>query len=119
MTLRHHEIAKFPEKHGVNLEWLLEGKGRIFEKDPISRLSPNMTGNEFAALVSTLPMADQEGDQGHGSRGIAGMRSMKRRRRAYRKRKLAGTAAESADSLKKYTAGLEMSCPRRRLLLGP
>lgn len=31
LTLKHHEIAKFTEKHGVNLEWLLEGKGRIFE----------------------------------------------------------------------------------------
>jgi len=45
--------------HGVNLEWLLEGKGRIFEKDPIT-LNPNMTGSEFAAVVTTLPMADQQ-----------------------------------------------------------
>jgi hypothetical protein len=27
LTLKHHEIAKFTEKHGVNLQWLLEGKG--------------------------------------------------------------------------------------------
>jgi hypothetical protein len=59
LTLKHHEIAKFTEKHGVNVEWLLEGKGRIFKKDPI-RLSPNMTGSEFAAVVTTLPMADQQ-----------------------------------------------------------
>jgi hypothetical protein len=58
LTLKHHEIANFTEKHGVNLEWLLEGKGRIFEKDPI-RLSPNSTGAEFAAVVATMPMADQ------------------------------------------------------------
>jgi hypothetical protein len=32
LTLKHHEIAEFTEKHGVNLEWLLEGKGRIFKK---------------------------------------------------------------------------------------
>jgi hypothetical protein len=51
LTLKHLEIAEFTEKHGVNLEWLLEGKGRIFEKDPIG-LSPNMTGTELAAVVS-------------------------------------------------------------------
>jgi hypothetical protein len=38
---------------------LLEGKGRIFEKDPI-RLSPNSTGAQFAAVVATMPMADQQ-----------------------------------------------------------
>jgi hypothetical protein len=31
LRLKHHEIAKFTEKYGVNLEWLLEGKGRIFK----------------------------------------------------------------------------------------
>ena len=45
--------------HGVNLEWLLEGKGCIFEKDPI-RLGPNSTGAEFAAVVPTMPMVDQQ-----------------------------------------------------------
>jgi hypothetical protein len=59
LKLKHHEIGEFTEKHGVNLEWLLEGKGRIFKKDPI-RLSPNMTGEEFAAVVATMPMADQQ-----------------------------------------------------------
>jgi hypothetical protein len=34
-------------------------KGRIFEKDPIT-LNPNMTGSEFAAVVTTFPMADQQ-----------------------------------------------------------
>ena len=29
LTLKHHEIAEFTEKHGVNVEWLLEGKGRV------------------------------------------------------------------------------------------
>jgi hypothetical protein len=38
---------------------LLEGRGRIFEKDPI-RLSPNSTGAEFAAVVRTLPEAKQQ-----------------------------------------------------------
>jgi hypothetical protein len=58
LKLKHREIAEFTEKHCVNLEWLLEGKGRIFKKDPI-RLSPNSTGAEFAAVVATMPMADQ------------------------------------------------------------
>ncbi len=31
LKLKHHEIANFTEKHGVNVEWLLEGKGRIFK----------------------------------------------------------------------------------------
>jgi hypothetical protein len=59
LRLKHQEIAEFTEKHGVNLEWLLEGRGHIFKTDPI-RLSPNMTGGEFAAVVTTLPMADQQ-----------------------------------------------------------
>jgi hypothetical protein len=59
LTLKHHEIGKFSQQHGVNIGWLLEGKGRIFEKDPIT-LNPNMTGSEFAAVVTTLPMADQQ-----------------------------------------------------------
>ena len=59
LKLKHHEIANFTEKHGVNLGWLLEGKGRIFKKDPIG-LSPNMTGGELAAVVTTLEPADQQ-----------------------------------------------------------
>src|ERR1700730_5081329 len=50
LKLKHHEIGEFTEKHGVNLEWLLEGKGRIFEKDPI-RLSPNATAAELVGVV--------------------------------------------------------------------
>jgi hypothetical protein len=59
LKLKHHEIANFTEKHGVNLAWLLEGRGRIFKTDPIE-LSPNMTGSEFAAVVTTLHPADQQ-----------------------------------------------------------
>jgi len=59
LRLKHHEVGKFVEKHGVNWQSLLEGKGRIFEKDPI-RLNPNSTGSEFAAVVATMPMADQQ-----------------------------------------------------------
>jgi hypothetical protein len=58
MTCKHHEIAKFTEKHGVNVEWLLEGKGRIFKNDKIE-LNPNMSGAELAAVVRTLPEAEQ------------------------------------------------------------
>ena len=59
LKLNHHEIAEFTEKHGVNLEWLLEGRGRIFKKDPI-RPGSNSTGAEFAAVVATMPLADQQ-----------------------------------------------------------
>jgi hypothetical protein len=59
LTLKHHKLGNFVEKHGVEWPWLLEGKGRVFEKDPIT-LNPNMTGEEFAAVVTTLPMADQQ-----------------------------------------------------------
>jgi hypothetical protein len=34
LTLRHHKVAEFVKKHGVNFNWLLEGAGRIFRKDP-------------------------------------------------------------------------------------
>jgi hypothetical protein len=59
LTLKHHEVAKFVEKHGVNWPWLLEGKGRMFESDPIT-LGPETTGSEIAAVVKTLRPADQE-----------------------------------------------------------
>jgi hypothetical protein len=59
LSLKHQHIGEFATKYSVNLEWLLEGKGRIFEKDPIT-LNPSMTGSEFAAVVTTLPMADQQ-----------------------------------------------------------
>jgi hypothetical protein len=32
LKLKHQEIGNFTERHGVNLEWLLEGKGRIFKR---------------------------------------------------------------------------------------
>jgi hypothetical protein len=59
LTLKHREIAQFSEKHGVNLESFLEGRGRIFKTDPIT-IGPNMTGAEFASVVSTLLTADQQ-----------------------------------------------------------
>ena len=58
LTLKHQEIAHFSEQHGVNIEWLLEGRGRTFKKDPIT-VNPNMTGCEFAVVVRTLPAAEQ------------------------------------------------------------
>jgi DNA-binding transcriptional MerR regulator len=56
LTLKHHEIAKFTERHGVNPEWLFEGRGRVFKNDP-----PNSSRSsaELAALVHTLPEAQQ------------------------------------------------------------
>jgi hypothetical protein len=35
LSLKHRHIGEFAIKYSVNLEWLLEGKGRIFKKDPI------------------------------------------------------------------------------------
>ena len=57
VSLKQQEIARFSDQHGVNLEWLLEGKGRIFRNDPIA-LNPNTTGSEFTAVVRTLPADD-------------------------------------------------------------
>ncbi len=59
LRLKHHEVGRFSEKHGINLAWLLEGRGPILEKDRLS-LIRNMTGKQLAAVVSTLPMADQQ-----------------------------------------------------------
>jgi hypothetical protein len=42
LRLKHREIGEFTERHGVNLEWLLERKGRVFEKDPICSSSDNL-----------------------------------------------------------------------------
>ncbi|MCA1546434.1 hypothetical protein I6F36_06395 [Bradyrhizobium sp. BRP19] len=59
LTLKHREIGRFCLEHGVQAEWLLEGRGRIFKDDPIE-VGPNMTGAEFAEVVRTLPIADQQ-----------------------------------------------------------
>jgi hypothetical protein len=55
MTLKHHEIIPFTEKHGVSVDWLLTGEGRIF-KNEVGRTS----GDKFTALVAELPIADQQ-----------------------------------------------------------
>jgi hypothetical protein len=55
LSLRHRHIGEFATKYSVNLEWLLEGNGRIFKKDPI-----RLTGDEFAAVVAKMPEADQQ-----------------------------------------------------------
>jgi hypothetical protein len=55
LTLKHQAIVSFCEQYGVNFVWLLEGRGRIFEDDPIAR----MKCTELAALVQTLPEAQQ------------------------------------------------------------
>jgi hypothetical protein len=31
LKLKHEEIARFSEVHGVNLKWLFEGEGQIFK----------------------------------------------------------------------------------------
>jgi hypothetical protein len=56
LTLKHHEISKFTEKHGVNLEWLLEGRGPIFKGG--ANIEP-MSPAEFALAMRTLPEDQQ------------------------------------------------------------
>jgi hypothetical protein len=63
LGLRHQAIAQFSEKYRVNLEWLLEGRGRVFKTDPIV-LNENSTGREFAEVVRTLPTSDQRTIEG-------------------------------------------------------
>jgi len=58
LTLEHHEIAKFTQKHGVNPDWLLEGKGRNFKKDKTG-LKPSRSAAEMAALVPTFSEVQQ------------------------------------------------------------
>jgi hypothetical protein len=63
LSLKHHEVAKFVEKHGVNWPWLLEGNGQIFGSDPI-RLNPNMSGEaDQHAIRATVCDVLQERDQ--------------------------------------------------------
>jgi hypothetical protein len=31
LSLKHYKVVQFVDKHGVNWQWLLEGKGRIFK----------------------------------------------------------------------------------------
>jgi hypothetical protein len=50
LTLKHHEIAKFIERHGVNAEWLLEGTGRIFLN----------SSTKSAALAARYPRLSNE-----------------------------------------------------------
>jgi hypothetical protein len=39
LTLKHQEIGKFGEEHGVSLDWLLAGEGR-FKKDVVGATPP-------------------------------------------------------------------------------
>jgi hypothetical protein len=59
LRLKHQEIGAFAVKHSVSLAWLLEGAGPIFKKYPTAP-RPEMTGEEFAAVVATLPVVHQE-----------------------------------------------------------
>jgi hypothetical protein len=59
LSLKHDKLVEFVEKYGINWPWMLEGVGRIFRKDPI-RLNPNSSGEEFAAVVATMPLPDQQ-----------------------------------------------------------
>jgi hypothetical protein len=59
LGLKHHEIGASAVKHSVSLAWLLEGAGPIFKKYP-DWPRPEMTGDESAAVVTTMPTADQQ-----------------------------------------------------------
>jgi hypothetical protein len=76
MTLKHHEIARFTEEHGVNVDWLLTGEGRVFTKDI-------PTSKEFAILVASFYRTARDCRQAaRNDRGPV----MKRRRRSVRNR---------------------------------
>jgi len=49
LTLKHHEIGEFTEKHGVNVEWLLEGKGASSRR-PRANGSRLLSGNRESTL---------------------------------------------------------------------
>ena len=49
LTLKHQEIAHFSEQHGVNVEWLLEGKGRIFIRGGRCELVDILDGGDGGA----------------------------------------------------------------------
>ncbi len=56
LTTKHFHLAQFAEQYAVNIEWLLTGKGRIFEKD---RTKPScsraLSPKEFAQALEMLP----------------------------------------------------------------
>jgi hypothetical protein len=37
MTLKHHEIGPFTEKHGVNIDWPADGRGSYFQGPAVKR----------------------------------------------------------------------------------
>jgi hypothetical protein len=49
LTLKRQEIAHFSEQHGVNVEWLLEGKGRIFNRGGRCELVDILDGGDGGA----------------------------------------------------------------------
>ena len=76
-----NEIGIFTEKHGVNMEWLVEGNGRVLKNDLIA---PNSTMHaaEFAALVRTLPEAQERKIDAVGRSVFGGAQPAKRWRRS-------------------------------------
>jgi hypothetical protein len=59
LSLKHAKLVEFVGKHDINWQWMLQGVGRVFRKDPI-RLNPNSSGEEFATVVAAMPPADQQ-----------------------------------------------------------
>jgi hypothetical protein len=50
LKLKHREIANFTEAHGVNLEWLLEGRGPIFKKDRLREIVRAVLDEELVPI---------------------------------------------------------------------
>lgn len=60
MTTEDFQLAQFARKHGVSIEWLLTGKGHIFEKDGAKQPPCTMKGEDLAAAICTLPDKEQQ-----------------------------------------------------------
>jgi hypothetical protein len=59
MTTKHFELIQFTQKYAVNIEWLITGKGRIFEKDGAKQPPCTMKGEDLAAAICKLPDKEQ------------------------------------------------------------
>jgi hypothetical protein len=83
MTLKHHEIARFTEEHGVNVDWLLTGEGRGH---------PDQQGIRHSGRDTSFCRTARDCRQAaRNDRGPV----MKRRRRSIRKRNRQRLAAHS------------------------
>jgi hypothetical protein len=59
LGLKHHRVAEFVDKHGINFEWLYEGNGGPFAADPMR--GPREADQQ--AIRATIREILQERDQ--------------------------------------------------------